>query len=201
MDSADDPGRGVVLESSKETYLITRSMHEGKTRYALSVLGPHERLVDTPSPNVSRPCPSTSSIPPPDAASKMQVIPHPSSLPEPPSEERKTSTDDPPPLSGATTDPPEPGTSQDSKSEGKETDASSKPPSIPCPPATLKPTVRILRPNLSDEDFTFENDIIIIKGGAEHHMDDGKMVVDGDGNGEGDVLKMRVLRWRWYLRS
>lgn len=198
MDSADDSGRGVMLETSKETYLITQSMREGKVRYTLSVLGPRERLVDTPTPNTSQLSLSTLLIPPADATSETQVTPQ-SSLPES-SEERKTSTDDPPLLSGAMTDPPESGMSQDSTTKVKETDASSKPPSIPCPPASPKPTGRILRPNLSDEDFIFEDDIIIIKG-VQHHMDDGKMNVDRDGNGEGDAVKMRVLRWRWYSRS
>ncbi|KAG8221058.1 hypothetical protein J3R82DRAFT_2571 [Butyriboletus roseoflavus] len=168
VDSVDDPGRGIVLESSKETYLITWNVHKGQTRYTLSVLGPRERLANT------------SSIP---ATSKTQVTPH-HSLSEPTLEERKTVTDDPPPLGGATTDPPESGTSQ----EGNDTDASSK----PRPPASPKPTVRVLRPNISDGDFIFKNNTIIIKV-AQHHMDDGKMVVDGE-----DVLEMRVLRWRWY---
>ena len=183
MDSADEPRRGVVLESSKETFLITQTVHDGKTLYTLSVLGPSP-------PNASQPCPSTLSILPADAGSKTQD-PSQTSLPE----ERKTSVDDPPPSSGATTDPPDSGTSQDATS-GKETDASSKPPSISCTPASPKPTARVLRSNLSDGDFAFEKDMIVIK----HHADDGKMVVDGDGEreGEGGALKMRVLRWRWY---
>lgn len=196
MDSTDDPGRGIVLESSKETYLITWNMHEGKTRYTLSVLGPRERLVNTPLLNTSRP---SSSIPPADAASKTQVTPH-HSISEPPSEERKTSTNDPPPSSCATTDPPKSGTPQDSNPEGKETDPSSKPPSTFRLPASPKSTIRVLRPNISDGDFTFENDTIIIKG-AQHFIDDGKMVVDGEEAGGEDALEMRVLRWRWYLTS
>ncbi|KAH0836780.1 hypothetical protein J3R83DRAFT_8530 [Lanmaoa asiatica] len=188
MDSADDPGRGIVLESSKETYLITWSVYEGKARYTLSVFRPRERLVDSPFPNTSQP-----SIPPADT-SRSQDIPQ-TSLSELPCEERKTSTDDPPPLSGTTTDPPESGTSEDSKSKDKETDAPSKPLS-----ASPNHTVRVLRPNISDGDFSFENDTITVKG-AQHHMADGKMVVDGDRDGEGDALRMRVLRWRWYLQT
>ena len=190
MDSADEPQRGVVLESSKEAFLVTQCVHEGKPQYTLSVFGPS-------SPIASQPCSSTLSIPPADAASKTQDILIPkTSVPEP-SEERKTTIDDPPPLSGTTNDPPDSGTSQDAASKGKETDAPSKPPSISCPPASPKPTVRVLRSNLSDGDFTFENDVIVVTG-SQHHMDDGKMVVD-QGKDEGDALKMRVLRWRWYL--
>jgi hypothetical protein len=179
MDPADEPRRGVVLECPKETFLVTQTVHEGKTQYTLSVLGPL-------SPNASQPCPSTLSIPPADTASKTQDTLQ-TSLPEP-SEEGKTSIDDPPPLSGATTDAP------GSTSRGKETD---EPPSISCPPASAKPTVRVLRSNLSDGDFAFEKDTIVIKS-SQHHMDNGKMVVDGDGGVAGDALEMRVLRWRWY---
>ena len=172
VDSADELRRGIVLESSKETFLVTQSVHEGKTRYTLSVLGP-------PSPNVPRPRPSTSLMPPADTASKTQDTDTPrTSLPEP-SEERKTTTDDPP-LSGVRFDPP------DSGPKEKETNPS-KPPSSHASP---KPTIRVLRSNLVDGDFSFEKDVIVVKG------DDGKMVIDGDG--KGDALEMRVLRWRWY---
>ena len=188
MDSADDVRKGIILESPKETFLVTRNVHEGKERYTLSVFGPS-------SLNASQPCPSTSSTPPADAASKMQDTPT-APLPEP-SEECKTPTNDPP-LSGATTDPPDAGTSQESGSKGEENDASSKPPSIRSPrAASPKPTLRVLQSNLVEDDFSFDNDTILIRKGSEHRVDGGTMVVDGDG--EGDALKMRVLRWRWYL--
>ncbi|KAI9464701.1 hypothetical protein HD554DRAFT_2121066 [Boletus coccyginus] len=151
VDSADELQQGIVLESSKETFLVTRSVHEGKTRYTLSVLDP-------PSPNAPRPCSSTTSLPEP-------------------SEERKTTTDDPP-LSGVRFDPPDPGPSQNKTSKEKET-GGSKPPSSRASP---KPTVRVLRSNLVDGDFGFEKDVIVVK----------------DGDGKGDALEMRVLRWRWY---
>ncbi|KAF8555648.1 hypothetical protein OG21DRAFT_1460672 [Imleria badia] len=188
MDSADEVRRGVVLESSKETFLVMRSVHEGKEQYTLSVFGP-------PSPNASQPCSLTASTPPADAASKTQDTPT-SPLPEP-EEECKTPTDEPP-LSGATTDPPDSATSEGSGAKSKETDASSKPPSILSPrTASPKPTLRVVRADLADDDFNFDNDVITICKSSEHHVDDRNMAVDRDG--DGDALKMRVLRWRWYV--
>ncbi|KAF8448886.1 hypothetical protein L210DRAFT_3756721 [Boletus edulis BED1] len=182
MDSADELRRGVVLESSKETYLITSSVHEGKERYTLSVL----------CANASQSCSSMPSTLLADAASKTQDKPT-SSLPEP-SEERKTaSTDDQPP-NGNTTDPPESSTPRDATSKEKGTSAS-KPPSTCLLGTSSKPTVRFLRLDLSEDDFCFEKDIIVIKGSL-HPVDDEKMVVDSDG---GDAIKIRVLRWRWYV--
>ena len=189
MDSVEDPRRGIVLESSKETYLI--AWYEGKARYTLSVLGPRECLVDTPSRKAS---PPDSLIPLAEAASKMQDTPK-ISL-RGPSEERRMSTDDPLPLSGVTSDPPESGTSPDPKAENNETEAPSKPPSKLCPLVSPTSSARVLRSNLSDDDFSFENDMIIIKG-TQHQMDDRKMDVDGEGQ---DAVKMRVLRWRWNLK-
>ena len=54
--------------------------------------------------------------------------------------------------------------------------------------------------DLSEDDFSFENDVIVIK------VDDRQMVIDGDGEKQGerdgdrdrDTLRLRVLRWRWF---
>jgi len=186
MDSTDEPLRGVVLESSKETYLVTRSKHEGKERYTLSVFEP-------PSSDVSQPCSSTPSIRPADPPSKIQDSPT-SPIPEP-SEERKTPTDDLL-LNGSATDPPDSETPPDAPPKAKETDASSKPSSAFSPSASPKPSVRVLRSRLSEDDFSFENDTIVISTGSRRLEDDGDMVVDDDE--QHDALKMRVLRWRWH---
>lgn len=186
IDSVEDPRRGIVLESSKETYLIT--WHEGKARYTFSMLEPRERGADMPSRKVS-----PSSKPPTEATLKTQDTPKTSICG--PLEEQRTSADGLLPLSGAMSDSPEPRTSrtQDPKAKNNENDAS-KPSSIPC--SLDGPVSRVLRSNLSPDDFSFENDMITIKG-AQHRTDDGKMDVDGEGQG----VAVKMLRWRWYFKS
>ena len=74
-------------------------------------------------------------------------------------------------------------------------------PSIPPPRASPNFNMRcgrIIRMDLSEDDFSFENDVIVIK------VDDQQMVIDGDGEKQGerdrdrDTLRLRMLRWRWF---
>ena len=196
MDSVDEPKWGVVLETSKESYLITRHSHEGKAQYMLVVRGPMP-------PDASQPNPSTSSIPTADTASKTQEMDTTISIFPEPSERPETSTDDLPPSGAATPDPSDSGTSQEvtSTSKGKEHESPVETPSIPPPRASPNFNMRsgrIIRMDLSEDDFSFENDVIVIK------VDDQQMVIDGDGEKQGerdrdrDTLRLRMLRWRWF---
>ncbi|KAF8839011.1 hypothetical protein BDN67DRAFT_820703 [Paxillus ammoniavirescens] len=188
MDAVDDPGCGVVLESTKETYLVTRAAVEGKLLYTVSVFESDAK----PSQPSAR-TPSTLSV---DPNPKSPDTPK-TSLAEPP-EEKKASTSDPP-SGGAVTDPQKPDISPDSvggKGKGQEGDqriASPIPPSISQP----NPTLRVFRSNLTDTSFTFEDDIITVKKADEQAKDDlGREIATDEGE-----LKVRVLRWRWYMEA
>jgi hypothetical protein len=203
MDAVDDPGCGVVLECTKETYLVTRAAVEGKLLYTVSVF----ESADEPHPSTSDAKPSqppvqTPSTPSVDPNPKSLDTPKPS-LAEPP--EEKTPTNDAP-SGGAATDPKKPDISPDSiggKGKGQEVDqgiASPIPPSISPPTAPTsqpKPTLRVFRSNLTDTSFTFKDDIITVKKADEQTQDNfgGEIATDED------ELKVRVLRWRWYLEA
>ena len=129
QDDADSEDvRGVVLESLRDTYLVTWCL--GKAEYTLSVIEPRQRRVG---------------VPPPEATLKTQGTCG--------QEERGVDARDPPECD-------EPMSSKH----------------------------RVLRANISSDDFSFENDLITIRA---PHADDKKMDVD-------NAVKMWVLRWRWY---
>jgi len=183
-DTADESRQGIVLESSKETYLVTWDARTDKARYTLSMLGPPERPAKTP---LAKP----SQSPPTDAALNAQDTTK--AAPSEPSEGVKMSVDDRPPL----TDLPKPDVPPEKEGE---TDASSKASSIPPSAATPNPTMRVLRLNISDGDFAFEKDTITVRGSQHHMDDDGKMIVEGDEANRSETIEMRVLRWRWYVK-
>ena len=181
-DAAEDPRQGIMLEGSKETYLVT--WPEGRTRYTLSVLGPPD---ETSARKAPPPVSSTLLIPPAEAVSKTRDAPKDACRGS--SEERRMAADEPRSLGGPT------GASQDPGAKRNETEAVSIPPSIPRRPASPPPTARVLRSNLSDDDFSFDKGMILIKGAQ--HTDDKPMHVDGE---QAETITMRVLRWRWYWR-
>ncbi|KAG9313129.1 hypothetical protein JVU11DRAFT_6579 [Chiua virens] len=172
VDTANDARREIVLECSQDCFLI--AWHEGKTRYTLST---YDLLDHSDSPKAS--------IPLADAAPKTQDTPQ-TAVPE--SSEQSSSV--PQTSSGTTIDPPESGRSEDKDPSSKSSESDS---------ASSAPLGHIIRSNLSESDFTFERDMIVIKG-AQHHVDDGNMVLDEDDGDNGNAIKMRVLRWRWIIK-
>ncbi|KAF9233465.1 hypothetical protein BU15DRAFT_66565 [Melanogaster broomeanus] len=194
----DDPECGVVLESTKETYLITRAAGKGQRRYTLLMFGPPGRADGPPSSGPSASDPKPSQPPPPTLSTSSAIDPSldtsNTSLPEPLEETPKSSTAS----SRAVTEAPKPDNPPDPNAgKGKEDNqptASPIPPSIPSPPLPTKPTTRVLLSDLTDTSFIFKDDIIVVK---KVEQTNDKLGDEGVAMDE-DHLTLRVLRWRWY---
>ncbi|KAG1737193.1 hypothetical protein EDB19DRAFT_996919 [Suillus lakei] len=154
-----DERHSVVLESDGETYLVApgTSPSEG---FVLSV------LLSTPSPG----------------GKEMEVV-------EEPADDKDTVTTapvpkTPPPTSSAGEDPT---STSDAPKDDQKTPVPDPPPPQPisAPPPSDKTVpqsshTKIVRSNLQDTDFKFEQDGVVVCG-------------------QGDDMRVRVVRWRWYL--
>jgi hypothetical protein len=152
-----DQGHAVVLESDGETYLVAPEPNPSEG-FVLSI------LLSTPPTNgktmdvVEEPANDKNAVtiapvtPPPISS----VGENPTSTSDTPKDDQKTPVPDPP--------PPQP---------------------IPASPPSEKTVpqhshTKVVRSNLQDTDFKFEQDGIVV-------------------GGQGEDMRVRVVRWRWYL--
>ncbi|KAG2137590.1 uncharacterized protein EDB93DRAFT_1210740 [Suillus bovinus] len=162
-EEAGNEGRAVVLESDKETYLVAPgpSPSEG---FVLSI------LLSTPSTDgkimdvVEEPANDKNTV---TTASTPKITPSASSTGEnttttsdAPKDDQKTPVPDP------VRDPPPPHP------------ISALPPSDKTVPQSSR--TKVVRSNLQDTDFKFEQDYVVVCG-------------------QGEDVRVRVMRWRWYL--
>jgi len=176
-DESGDERQAVVLESDSETYLVAPGLDpsEGYVLYVLlpapstDVKGPsiNEQLVDDKNIPTTAPAPKTPRV---ESSAGSRATPTPTSAIE-----TDVSKDD------KQTPVPDP---------QAEPHLSSPPPplpysSVPPPPAKTLPRgnhTKMLRSNLKDENFKFEQDSVI-------------MCARGEATG----VRVKVVRWRWHI--
>ena len=173
MDESEDERQAVVLESDGETYLIAPGPDPSEG-YVLSVLlptlptdGKGSGVVEEPLDDKNTP----TTAPTPKVESRTGESP--TSAPTPaieidaPKDDQQTPVPDPQ-VEPQHSSPPPP-----------------QPSSVPPPPEKTVPQsshTKILRSNLRDEDFKFEQDVIVVCA-----------------RGEESGVSVKVVRWRWYL--
>ncbi|KAI5995614.1 hypothetical protein EDD15DRAFT_2195575 [Pisolithus albus] len=189
--SASPTAAAVVLECTKEAYVVTCTDEEdGSRKYALSVLEPVEKQNEsttdandvatearaTPPPATTMPA---SSKAPTENSMTLVAVENSTSGPSP---------SDPTPTS--------------SEMAGKGSTPTSSPTPRPQQPklghstSNTKPTgfLRALESNLIETNFLFEKDAVVVKLPPKENntRDEKLMTVDND------ELKIVVLRWRWF---
>lgn len=172
MDESGDERQAVILESDGETYLITPGPNPSEG-YVLSVFLPTlptdgkgsgvvEEFLDDKDTPATAPTPKVGSR----TEESLTSAPTPAMEIDAPKDDRPTPVPDPQVEPQHSSPPPQPS-------------------SIPPPPEKTVPQIshtKILRSNLRDEDFKFEQDVIVVCA-----------------RGEESGVSVKVVRWRWYL--